>query len=103
MLLRSPFSFVSSELTTAARVAPATFRKAFKWVLPMNPRPNTAIRISFRILSFHPEGDSGPESGAGIRRENSGQEFGAKEFGREAFGTRHSARASRGEEFGAGI
>src|SRR5437899_13079028 len=50
--LRSPASLVSSELTTAASVAPVTFLRAFKWVLPMNPRPKTAIRISFQILSF---------------------------------------------------
>src|SRR5437016_12750552 len=45
--LRSPASFFSSLLTTAASVAPGAFLRAFRWVLPMNPSPNTAIRIGF--------------------------------------------------------
>src|SRR5207245_765676 len=33
-------------------VAPGTFLRAFRCVLPMNPRPKTAILIGFQILSL---------------------------------------------------
>src|SRR5437870_55085 len=45
MPVKSPDSFRSSPLNTATTSAPGIASRAFKCVLPMNPKPSTATRI----------------------------------------------------------